>query len=119
LHNWPIQLQLLQPHAPYLKNSELLIAADCVPFAYANFHARFLKGKVMLTFCPKLDQTLDSYVEKLATIFATQNIKSVSVVYMEVPCCSGTLMLVQRALEKAGKVIPLKEYVISIGGEIL
>ena len=119
LQNWPVQLQLLQPHAPYLKNSELLVAADCVPFAYANFHAKFLRGKVLVTFCPKLDQTLDSYLDKLTTIFATQDIKSVSVVQMEVPCCTGTLMLVQQALEKAGKVIPLREYTISIGGEIL
>ncbi len=119
LQNWPVQLQLLNPQAPYLKNSNLVVAADCVPFAYPNFHSKFLKGQVLTILCPKLDQTMESYIDKLTTIFSTQDIKSVSVVHMEVPCCTGTLMLVQRALEKAGRVIPLKEYTISVGGEII
>ena len=119
LRQWPVQLQLINPHAPYLKNADLLVVADCVPFAYANFHNRFLKDKVMVTFCPKLDQTLEQYIDKMATIFADNDLKSVSVLHMEVPCCSGTLVLVQRALEKAQKVIPVKEYTISIGGEII
>lgn len=119
LRQWPIQLQLVNPHAPYFQDADLLVSADCVPFTYANFHQRFLQDKTMVTFCPKLDQTLDRYVEKLTTIFLHNNIKSVSVVHMEVPCCSGTLYLVQKALEQAQKVIPIKDYTISISGEII
>src|SRR5665647_3730538 len=89
LGNWPIQLQLLTPNAPYLKNAELLLAADCAPFAYANFHQRFIKGKVLIIFCPKLDKPIEEYVDKLSDIFQKQDIKSISIVHMEVPCCSG------------------------------
>ncbi|HNS25798.1 MAG TPA: 4Fe-4S binding protein [Methanobacteriaceae archaeon] len=119
LRNWPVQLQLLNPQAPYLKNADLLIAADCAPFAYANFHQRFLKDKVLIILCPKLDQTLDQYVDKLAEIFAYQDIKSISIVHMQVPCCSGIEVLVRRALEKAQKNIIVKDYTISINGEII
>lgn len=119
LSNWPIQLQLLSPNAPYLKNADLLIAADCTPFAYPNFHQRFLKDKVLIMFCPKLDKTLNEYVDKLATIFETQNIQSVTIVHMEVPCCSGVEMVVKKAMEKAQKIILLKDYTISISGEII
>lgn len=119
LRQWPVQLQLINPRAPYLQDADLLVAADCVPFAYANFHQRFLKDKVMVIFCPKLDQTIDQYIEKLTAIFRDNNIKSVSVVHMEVPCCSGTVYLVQKALEQAGKIIPIKDYTISIAGEII
>jgi len=119
LGNWPIQLQLLNPNAPYLKNADLLIAADCAPFAYANFHQRFLKDKILIIFCPKLDHTIDQYVEKLAEIFTKQDIKSISIVHMEVPCCSGIEVIVKRALEKAQKNIIIKDYTISINGEII
>jgi ferredoxin len=119
LQNWPVQLQLLNPYAPYLKNADLLVSADCVPFAFANFHQRFLEGKIMITFCPKLDKTINEYIEKLEIIFKENDINSVSAVHMEVPCCSGTLKIVQKALEKAKKVIPIKEYTISISGEMI
>ncbi len=119
LRNWPVQLQLLNPRAPYLKNADLLISADCAPFAYANFHQRFLKDKVLIILCPKLDQTIDQYVDKLTEIFANQDIKSISIVHMEVPCCSGIEVLVRRALEKAQKNIIIKDYTISISGEII
>jgi ferredoxin len=119
LQNWPVQLQLMNPYAPYLKNADLLISADCVPYAYAGFHQRFLDGKIMITFCPKLDQTIDQYIEKLAVIFKENDIKSLSVVHMEVPCCSGTVAVVQKALEKAQKFIPVKDYTISISGDII
>ena len=119
LRNWPVQLRLLNPHASYLKEADLLISADCVPFAFANFHNRFLKGKVMITFCPKLDHTIEEYIDKLAVIFKENNIKSLSVLHMEVPCCTGTLIIVQRALEKAQVFIPIKEYTISISGKII
>lgn len=119
LQQWPVQLQLLNPMAPYFQNADLLVAADCVPFAYPNFHERFLKDKIMLTFCPKLDRTIDQYIEKLAAIFTSSNIQSVSVVRMEVPCCGGTLRIVEAAMEKAQKVIPIREYTITISGDIL
>jgi ferredoxin len=119
LRNWPIQLQLLNPNAPYLQNADILIAADCAPFAYANFHERFLKDKVLIILCPKLDKTIDEYVDKLAQIFQKQNINSISIVHMEVPCCSGIEVIVLRALEKAQKNIIIKDYTISINGEII
>jgi ferredoxin len=119
LGNWPIQLQLLNLNAPYLKNAELLLAADCAPFAYANFHQRFIKGKVLIIFCPKLDKTLEEYVDKLSEIFQKQDIKSISIVHMEVPCCSGIEIIVQRALKKSQKNIIIKDYTISINGEII
>lgn len=119
LQNWPVQLHLLNPNAPYLKGAELLVTADCVPFAYAGFHRRFLDGKVVITFCPKLDHSTDLYIQKLATVFRQHTIQSVSVVNMEVPCCSGTLHIVQKAIELAQRVIPLKHYTISIKGEIV
>jgi len=119
LGNWPVQLQLLNPNAPYLKNADLLITADCVPFAYANFHQRFLKDKVLIILCPKLDKTIDEYVDKLSEIFTRQDIKSITIVHMEVPCCSGIEVIVKRALEKAQKNIIIKDYTISINGEII
>jgi ferredoxin len=119
LVNWPIQLQLLNPNAPYLKNAELLLAADCAPFAYANFHQRFIQGKVLIIFCPKLDRTIEEYVDKLSEIFQKQDIKSISIVHMEVPCCSGIESIVKRALEKAQKNIIIKDFTISINGEII
>lgn len=119
LRNWPVQLQLLNPNAPYLKNADLLIAADCAPFAYANFHQRFLKNKILIIFCPKLDKTIEQYVDKLAEIFKNQDIKSISIVHMEVPCCSGIEVIVKRALEKSKTNIIIKDYTISINGEII
>ncbi|HNT30435.1 MAG TPA: 4Fe-4S dicluster domain-containing protein [bacterium] len=119
LRQWPIQLHLLQPQAPYFANAELVIAADCVPFAYAGFHDRFLKGKTLIMFCPKLDHSQDEYVAKLAEIFKTQNIRSVTIVHMEVPCCSGVEHIVRGAMEQAGVNITLKDYTISLRGEIV
>lgn len=119
LNNWPIQLKLLNPNAPYLHKADLLIAADCTAFSYPNFHSRFLKGKILIMLCPKLDSDINSYVEKLADIFEKQDINSVTIVRMEVPCCSGVEMIVKSALEKAQKAMIVKDYTISIEGEIL
>jgi len=119
LKNWPVQLQLLNPSAPYLRKADLLISADCAPFAYANFHERFLKDKILIILCPKLDKTIEQYVDKLTEIFVKQDIKSISIVHMEVPCCSGIEVIVQRALKKAQKNIIVKDYTISINGEIV
>lgn len=119
LTNWPIQLMLMNPDAPYFENADLLISADCVPFGYPNFHQKFLKDEVLIMFCPKLDKTIDAYVEKLSYIFANKNIQSISIVHMEVPCCSGVEIIVKKALESAQKVITIKDYTISISGEII
>ncbi|AIJ05990.1 4Fe-4S ferredoxin iron-sulfur binding domain protein [Methanocaldococcus bathoardescens] len=116
LMNWPIQLHLLNPTAPYFKNAELLIAADCVPFAYANFHKKFLKGKVLAIGCPKLDDT-SGYIEKIRAIVKLNNIKKVDVVIMSVPCCHGLYALVKKALE--GIDCEIKKHVISIDGKVL
>ena len=114
-----MQLHLMNPNAPYLDNADLLIAADCAPFAYANFHQRFMKNKVVINLCPKLDKDIDKYVEKLAEIFKNKNIRSLSVVRMEVPCCGGIEWILQKAMEKAEKVIMPRVNVISIKGEIV
>jgi len=119
LNNWPIQLSLMNPDLEYFQSADLVIAADCVPFSFPNFHERFLKGKILMIFCPKLDKTLDSYVQKLTHIFETKNIKSITIVHMEVPCCSGVEIIVKKALENANKVITIKDYTISISGEII
>ena len=119
LRQWPIELKLLNPQAPYFQNADLVISADCVPFSYANFHSRFLKGKTLIIFCPKLDGASEEYVERLAEIFKLNMIKSITVVHMEVLCCSATTNLVEEALKKSGKSITVKDYTISLRGEII
>jgi NAD-dependent dihydropyrimidine dehydrogenase PreA subunit len=119
LSQWPIQLHLANPRAPYFQDSDILLAADCVPFAYPDFHNRFLKGRKVLIMCPKLDQGMDQYVEKLTDLFSSNNIKSISVVHMQVPCCSGIRSVAEKALAQSGKKIPMKDYTISLQGEIL
>ena len=119
LRNWPIQLKLINPNANYFDNADLLVAADCAAFSYPNFHSRFLKDKILIMFCPKLDADIDSYIEKLANIFTNKKINSISIVRMEVPCCGGVEMIVRKALEMAQKNIIIKEYTISIDGNII
>lgn len=118
LTNWPVQLRLVSPNAPYFKGADLLLVADCVPFAYANFHSRFLKDKPLIIGCPKLDDA-PYYVEKLTEIIKNSYIKSIMVVHMEVPCCSGLSIIANKAIALSGKNIPIKDYTISISGEIL
>jgi NAD-dependent dihydropyrimidine dehydrogenase PreA subunit len=119
LQQWPVQLKLLNPHAPYFKDAELVVAADCVAFAYGDFHRRFLKGKVLVVFCPKLDEGLEEYIDKLSAIFQLNNIRSITLCRMEVPCCGGTGRIVEEALKRSGKNIIIKEYTISLRGEII
>ena len=116
LRQWPTQLHLVPPTAPYLQDAHLLIAADCVPFAYAEFHRDFIKGRVLVNACPKLDDT-SPYVDKLAAIIASNEIRSVTVTIMEVPCCRGLAMLAQEAIKRSGKDVPLEVAVIGINGE--
>jgi NAD-dependent dihydropyrimidine dehydrogenase PreA subunit len=119
LRQWPIQLKLLNSAAPYFDNADLLISADCIPFAYAGFHADFLRGKILIMFCPKLDTDIDGYIEKLAEIFSHHVIKSITIVHMEVPCCSGVRYVVDQAQGRSGKKIPVVEKTITIQGEVL
>lgn len=119
LTNWPIQLRLLNPNAQYLDNADLLIASDCSAFSYGDFHRKFLKDKVLIMFCPKLDQNLEQYVEKLAAIFSTHTINSITLVKMEVPCCGGVEQIIKKALEISGKSIFVKDYTVSLRGELI
>ncbi len=118
LRQWPIQIMLVPPNAPYLKGASLLIAADCAPFAYADFHHELLKGKILLVGCPKLDD-VEFYQEKITQILKDNNIKSITCVHMEVPCCFGLVSMVESAISASGKEIPLKEVNISIKGKRL
>ena len=118
LRQWPVQLALLNPAAPYFDNADLLVSADCVPFAYPGFHEEFLKGRILIIFCPKLDVDIEGYIEKMAEIFTRHAIKSITVARMEVPCCGGVRYIVEKALEKAGKKIPVEEKTISIEGNV-
>ncbi|MGC8908466.1 MAG: ATP-binding protein [Desulfomonilaceae bacterium] len=118
LSHWPVQIRLVPATAPFLKNADLLVAADCTAFAYPAFHQDFLTGKVALVGCPKFDDA-QSYVEKFTEIFSKADIKSVTVLVMEVPCCHGLPMIVREAMKNAGKTIPLELVVIGVRGEIL
>lgn len=117
LIHWPVQLHLVPPSASYLKNADILFVADCVPFAYADFHRKILKDKPVIVGCPKLDDA-NYYVEKLADIIKTANISSITVVKMEVPCCSGLVAITKMAEQKAGVEIPVYELTISVDGHI-
>jgi len=117
LGNWPLQLSLVPVRAPYFEGAEIVISADCVPFAYAGFHRRFLGGKVLIIGCPKLDDA-GEYRRKLAEILRQNDIKSVEVVHMEVPCCFGLRHLVNLALADSGKDIPVKPIEIGIRGNV-
>jgi ferredoxin len=117
LRQWPVQLMLLNPQAPYFYNADLLISADCAPFAYGDFHRDFLRGKIAVMFCPKLDPHIDEYIEKMTAIFTNHEIKSITIVKMEVPCCGGVNYVIDQALQKSGKKIPVKTYTVSIKGE--
>ncbi|MFZ1945939.1 MAG: 4Fe-4S binding protein [bacterium] len=119
LWQWPVQLHLLNPHAPYFRGADLLVVADCVPFAYPGLHDRFLKGKVLVVFCPKLDHSDEIYVEKLAEIIKHNDVKSITALHMEVPCCFGTTRLVGEALKRSGKNIALEDHTVSIRGELV
>lgn len=117
LSTWPVQIKLAPVNAPYFSGADLLIAADCTAYAYGNFHNDFIKNKVVLIGCPKLDE--GDYSEKLTAIIAGNDIKSVTVVRMEVPCCGGIEMAVKRALQESGKFIPWQVVTVSTDGKVL
>jgi len=118
LTHWPVQIRLVPPTAPFLKGADLLVAADCTPIAYPNFHRDFIEGKVVMIGCPKFDE-VQGYVQKFTDIFQTAGIRSLTVVTMEVPCCQGLPLIVRKGLELSGKKIPLEQVIISTQGEAL
>lgn len=117
LRNWPVQIKLAPINAPYFDGAKLLIAADCTAYAYANFHQEFIRGKVTMVGCPKLDSV--DYSEKLTEILRNNDIQSVTIVRMEVPCCGGLEIAAKKALQASGKFIPWQVVTVSIDGNIL
>jgi Pyruvate/2-oxoacid:ferredoxin oxidoreductase delta subunit len=118
LSQWPVQLMLVPVSAPYFKEADLLVTADCVPFAYGNYHNDFLKDRALVVGCPKLDDN-KYYTEKLEEIIKINNLKSITVLRMEVPCCGGMAMAVKSAREKSGVNIPIEIITIGIQGNII
>ncbi len=119
LTQWPVQLHLVTPLAPYYQGSDLLLAADCTAFAVGAFHPAFMKDKSIAIACPKLDSGIDRYVEKLKAMIDLANVNTITVVIMEVPCCGGLTAIVQQALDKASRKVPVKRIVIGVRGEVL
>jgi ferredoxin len=119
LRQWPVQLHLLNPQAPYFQNADVLLAADCVAFAMGNFHSKYLAGKGLAIACPKLDQGKESYIEKLTSMINDANINTLTVMKMQVPCCSGLLQMAKLAVEKANRKVPVKAITVSLQGEVI
>ena len=117
LTQWPVQLTLVPAGAPYFKNADLLVAADCVAYAYANFHQKLLRGKALVIACPKLDDS-EAYVDKMAEIIRQNDLKSITVAHMEVPCCSGLSRIVKMARAKAGKDVPIYDLTVGVEGDL-
>jgi ferredoxin len=119
LRQWPIQLHLISPTAPYYQGKDVLLVADCVAYALGNFHQAYLKGKSIAIACPKLDGSQDIYIEKIRSWFDDAKINTLSVMIMQVPCCRGLLEIARKALNQAKRKVPIKEIVVGIKGEIL
>lgn len=117
LRQWPVKLYLVSPSAPYFENADLLIAADCTPFAYASLHPDYLRGKALVIGCPKFDD-VQAYVEKLTAIVERNNIKSITVLHMEVPCCFGLVGVAREAVAISGKQVPVQAKVVTLRGKI-
>jgi len=119
LRQWPIQLHLVSPAAPYYQGADVLLAADCVPFAMGNFHGDYLKGKALAIACPKLDSGQEVYLEKIRGWFEESKIRSLTVLIMQVPCCRGLVGMAVQALKESSRKVPLKCVVVSLRGEVL
>jgi len=119
LRQWPVQLHLLNPQAGYFQGADVVLAADCVAFSFADFHNRFLTGKILAIACPKLDSNKESYIEKIKTMILQSAINTLTVIIMEVPCCGGLLQLAAKAVAESGRKIPLKLVVIGTRGDVL
>jgi len=118
LGQWPVQLKLVSPTAPYFANADLLLVADCVPFAMGDFHQRFLRGRSIAVGCPKLDD-VRFYIEKVAQILRTNDLRGLTVVHMEVPCCSGLTRVAHEAIALSGKALSFQDVTISIRGDVI
>jgi NAD-dependent dihydropyrimidine dehydrogenase PreA subunit len=118
LSHWPVQLKLVSPHAPYFANADLLLVADCVPFAMGDFHAKFLKGHSIAVGCPKLDNA-EFYIEKLAEILKANKLNSLTVIHMEVPCCSGLTHIAREAITHSGVKMAFDEVTIDLHGNVM
>lgn len=119
LQQWPVQMHLINPAAGYFQGADLLVAADCAAFAHGSFHQTFIKGKKLVIACPKLDQGKEIYVEKLVRLIEESKVNTITVVVMEVPCCGGLSQLVEIAIERASRKVPVKEIVVGIRGDVL
>ncbi len=119
LRQWPVQLHLVGPTAPYYQGADVLLTADCVAYALGNFHAQYLKGKALAIACPKLDDGQEVYVEKIKSWLEEAKINTLTVMTMQVPCCTGLLMLARQALQTSQRKVPLKSIVVSLQGDIL
>ncbi|MEI7789301.1 MAG: 4Fe-4S dicluster domain-containing protein [Chlorobiaceae bacterium] len=119
LRQWPIQLHLVSPQAPYFQGSDLLLAADCAAYAVGDFHGSFMRGKTLAIACPKLDSEMDTYIDKLAAMIDMSHINTITVAIMEVPCCGGLMSLVAEAQRKAKRKVPVKKVIISLQGETI
>ncbi len=120
LKQWPIQLHLVSPEAPYFQEKDILLVADCVPFALADFHKDYLKGKSLAIACPKLDSEQEIYVDKIAALIDDSKINTLTVMIMKVPCCMGLSQIAKSGVDKATRKIPIKQVVVDVaGGQIL
>jgi len=119
LRQWPIQLHLVSPEAPYYQKADVLLAADCVAYSVGDFHKDYLKGKSIAIACPKLDEGQDVYVEKIASFIDDAKINTITVMTMQVPCCAGLVAIAQQALQSAKRKIPVKSIVVNLQGGIL
>lgn len=119
LTQWPVQMHLINPTASYFQDANLLVAADCAGFAYGNFHNDFIKGRKMVIACPKLDQGTDIYIQKLVKLIDESRVNTITVVIMEVPCCSGLSQMVKMAAQMASRKVPVKEVVMGVRGDVL
>lgn len=119
LTHWPIQMHLINPHAPHFKGSNLLLAADCVAFSLGGFHSEYLKGKTLTIACPKLDSNKESYVEKITALIEEGGIDTLTIMRMEVPCCGGLVQIAKMAADKATRKVPIKVTTVGIQGDIL
>jgi len=119
LRQWPVQMHLVNPNAPYFRGADLLLAADCVAFSMGGFHSRHLRGKSLAIACPKLDHGTETYVEKLTTMIDLAKVNTITVMMMEVPCCGGLLQMVRTAMGNASRKVPVKKIIVGINGEVL
>jgi ferredoxin len=119
LRQWPIQMHLVNPNAPYFKNADILLAADCVAYSIGGFHSRFLKGRSLAIACPKLDHNTDIYIEKLKILVDDAKVNTITVMMMEVPCCGALLQMVRSAVKETSRKVPVKMMITGISGEIL